>query len=388
MFQIVKLIAQTKPDSTIVEFGQTGLPLLSGISVGSPLNYTVASVNGEWLKEAEKNLKDSSFSSQFTLLDVGKGLLGSGFDIAMSTLISGDLTELDAALQRLSSVVKPGAKVLFIDEFAREFVDRHSVFLKHGLAVDFITTAGQSNLTVASVPATNGNGTITDEIIILEPAIPSSVSDTVAKQVTAQLDAASIRSKRITLQAPLEELKGKRCISLIEAESSFLEDLSQSGFENLKNILLETSSLVWFVGVDGPAASLITGLARTARNEIAGLQLCTLQAPPCSFGSYENLASAIIKVATSPIRDNELRIEDGILQISRLLEDNGLSGAIDGLQRGEKVLTPLSQTVRPQKLVVQNPGLLDSLCFELDESLEGEIADGEVEIEVRASGVK
>lgn len=374
-----------------MEFGQTGLPLLSGISgsnIGSPLNYTVASANGEWLKEAEENLKDSNLSAQFTLLDAGKDLSGSSFDIAMSALTSGDSKDFDTVLKRLSSTVKPGAKVLFIDEFASEFIDRHAVFLKHGLAVDFITTAGQTNLTVASVPTTNGNGIITDEIIILEPAVPSSFSDTVATQITAQLDTASICSKRITLHAPLEELKGKRCISLIEVETSFLEDLSQSGFENLKNILLETSSLVWLVGVDGPAASLIAGLARTARNEIAGLQLYTLQAPTSSFGSYEDLASAIVKVATSPIRDNELRIEDGILQISRLLEDNSLSGAIDGLQRGEKVLTPLSQTVRPQKLVVQNPGLLDSLCFELDESLEGEIADGEVEIEVRASGVK
>jgi zearalenone synthase (highly reducing iterative type I polyketide synthase) len=374
-----------------VEFGQTGLPLLSGFSastIDSPLNYTVASASGEWLKEAEGNLKDSGLSPQFTLLDAGKDLSGSGFDIAMSALSSADSNELDTVLKQLSGIAKPGARVLLIDDLARESVDRHSVLLKHGLHVDFTTTASQPTLTVASVPAADGNGIVTEEIIILEPAIPSSVSDAVATQIAAQLDAASIYSKRITLQAPLADLKGKRCISLIEAESSFLENLSESGFASLKTVLLETSSLVWFVGVDGPAASLIAGLARTARNEIAGLQLCTLQAPPSSFGSYENLASAISRVATSPIRDNELRIENGILQLSRLLEDHGLSGAIDGLQRGEKVLTPLSQTIRPQKLVVQNPGLLDSLCFELDESLEGDIADGEVEIEVRASGVK
>lgn len=385
------MIAQTKPESTIAEIGQTSLPLLTGISasnIGSPLNYTVASANGEWLKEAEENLKDSGLSPQFTLLDVGKNLSSSSFDIAMSTLASEDLNDLDAVLQQLSSIAKPGAKILFIDDVPSKSLDRHAVFLKHGLSVDFITTSEKANLTVASVPATNASEIVTDEIIILEPAVPSSVSDAIATQISALLNAASIRSKRVTLQASLEELKGKRCISLIEADTSFLEDLSQSGFENFKKILLETSSLVWFVGVDGPAASLIAGLARTARNEIAGLELCTLQAPHSSFGSYDNLASAIVKVATSSIRDNELRIEDGILKISRLLEDNGLSGAIDGLQRGEKVLTPLSQTVRPQKLVVQNPGLLDSLCFELDESLEGEIADGEVEIDVRASGVK
>ncbi|KAE8554287.1 hypothetical protein TMatcc_006203 [Talaromyces marneffei ATCC 18224] len=388
--QIIKLIAQTKPESSVVEFGQTGLPLLSGISashIGSPLNYMLASADGEWLKEAEGNLKDSGLSPQFTLLDEKKELSGSGFDIAMSDFTPGDSTDLNTILERFGSIVKPGAKVLFVDNLPTGSVDRDSVLLKHGFHLDFSTAAGQTNLTVASVPVTNGNGIVTDEIIILEPAVPSLTADAVATQVTAQLDAASIPSKRITLQAPLAELKGKRCISLIEVESSFLEDLSESGFESLKSILLETSSLVWFVGVDGPAASLIAGLARTARNEIAGLQLSTLQAPPGSFGSYENLASSIVKVITSPIRDNELRIENGILQVSRLLEDHGLSGAIDGLQRGEKVLTPLSQTVRPQKLVVQNPGLLDSLCFELDESLEGPIADGEVEIEVRASGV-
>ncbi|KAL2808892.1 hypothetical protein BJX63DRAFT_435696 [Aspergillus granulosus] len=77
---------------------------------------------------------------------------------------------------------------------------------------------------------------------------------------------------------------------------------------------------------------------------------------------------------------------NGVLQVSRLLGDETLSNAIAGLQRGEKVLTPLSQAVRPQKLVVQNPGLLDLLCFELDESLENNMGEDEVEIEVRASG--
>ncbi|KAL3471493.1 hypothetical protein BJX99DRAFT_250425 [Aspergillus californicus] len=391
---LITLIAKTTPGKSVVEVSGAGLPLLSDIStsnIGTILKYTVASGNAEWLKSAEETLKDAKFQQAFTLLDTTKaadsqGLEIASFDIAV-TSTTGDITEaIDNAFKQVASLVKPGGKVCIVTQQSASSVGQ-SDLLKHGLQLDFVSTSEQSSLIVASLPGAEAKEEVIEEIIILEATNASAASDSLAIEIATQLQTASVSSRRITLESDIGDIKGKRCISLLELESSLLEDLSQPNFDVVKNLILQTSSLLWFVGFDGPAASLITGLARTVRNEIAGLQLCTLWAPSDSFVSSSTLAATIVNVATSSVQDDELRIDNGVLQVSRLLEDDELSGAIAGLQRGEKVLTPISQANRPQKLVIQNPGLLDSMCFELDETLECDIGNDEVEIDVRASGI-
>ncbi|KAL4940592.1 hypothetical protein BDV06DRAFT_223966 [Aspergillus oleicola] len=381
--ELVKLIVQTKPETSIVEIAETGTAVLSSllVDIGPRLDYTIASSNTAWLKEAEETLKATNIHPNLISLADKPSTL---FDVAVASISCDD--EDDAIVKQITGLVNPGAKIVLVGH-QPSAVDIPASLTKHGLEVLFTSAAEQTSITVATLPQPLTNGVATEEIILLETSNPSATAEAVSKEMAAKLEAAFIPSKRVSFDASLTDLKGKRCISLLEIESSLLEDPSESDFEKIKQIILNTSSLLWLVGVEGPAASLIAGLARTVRNEIAGLQLTTLLAPPSSFASGNELASAIFKVATSPITDNELRLEKGILQVSRLVEDDGLSNAIAGLQRGEKVLTPLSQAVRPQKLVIQNPGLLDSLCFELDESLECEIGDNEVEIDVRASGV-
>ncbi|KAL2849620.1 hypothetical protein BJX68DRAFT_275890 [Aspergillus pseudodeflectus] len=401
--ELVKLAVQTTPGLSILELGGDALPILSDLAaanVASLFDYTVASSNTEWLKSAEEQLAATNLQSRFTSFDLEKpvesqGLAQGSFDIILGSVTAGDGQDIQT-LKQLSKLAKTGATICLTEhlpedsdsELALQAKEQWEDLLQsYGLQVQFTSPASNSSLTVANVPNAQDEAAATDEIIILEPASLTLASQALAAEISERLQAASIASSRMTLADPLANLKGKRCISLLEVESSILEDLSQADFESLKEIILSTSGLLWFVGFEGPAASLITGLARSIRNEIAGLELCTLLAPVSSFESQDVLVSAIVKVATSSIRDHEIRAENGVLQVSRLLEDENLSNAIAGLQRGEKVLTPLSQTVRPQKLVIQNPGLLDSLCFELDETLEKEIGDDEVEIEVRASGV-
>jgi zearalenone synthase (highly reducing iterative type I polyketide synthase) len=365
-------------------------------------DYTVASSNTEWLKSAEEHLAASNLRSKFTSVDWEKpvenqGLVQGSFDLVLGSVRAGDGQDIQTLLKQLSKLAKAGARICLIEDIPEDSesdVALHSkeqwqgLLQSYGLQVQFTSSTLKSSLTVGNVPSTENETVVADEIIILEGTNPTPASQALAAEISDRLQAASIASTRMILADPLANLKGKRCISLLELESSILEDLSQGGFESVKEIILSASNLLWFVGFKGPAASLITGLARSIRNEIAGLELCTLLAPVSAFESQSALVSAIITVATSSIRDNELRAENGVLQVSRLVEEEALSNAIAGLQRGEKVLTPLSQTVRPQKLVIQNPGLLDSLCFELDGSLEKELGDDEIEIEVRASGVK
>ncbi|KIA76017.1 polyketide synthase [Aspergillus ustus] len=393
--ELVKLIVQTTPGQSIVEVSDSGLPILSGISaanIGSLFDYTIASNNTEWLKSAEEHLQPFNLQAKFIPFD-GQNLAEGSFDVVLASFVAGDENDAQPLLRQLSRIAKKGATLCLIEHLPAEHSELRTqaqwdeLLQSYGLQVQFTSVGEQSSLTVAALPNTENGAVGVDEVVILEAANPSAVSQAIAAEIIEQFQAASISTSRTTLADSLATLKGKRCISLLEVESSILEDLSQANFDALKEILLSTANLLWFVGFEGPAATLITGLARSIRNEIAGLEVCTLLAAVSSFQSQGALASTIVKVATSRTRDNEIQAENGILQVSRLVEDEPLSSAIAGLQRGEKVLTPLSQTVRPQKLVIQNPGLLDSLCFELDESLEKDLGEDEVEIEVRASGV-
>jgi zearalenone synthase (highly reducing iterative type I polyketide synthase) len=182
--------------------------------------------------------------------------------------------------------------------------------------------------------------------------------------------------------------KGKKYVALLELDNSFLEVLGEQDFVSLKELILQASSLLWVTSLDGPATALAAGLARTVRNENAESQFRTLQATSTSPNLRPKLAALDTKVATASTEDAEFLEVDGILNTSRVIEDLSLSQAVSGLLSEEVFPMPLSEASKPQKLSIQNPGMLDTLYFETDVRAMQEIGDDEVEIEVKATGLK
>jgi hypothetical protein len=228
-----------------------------------------------------------------------------------------------------------------------------------------------------------------NEIIILENSNSSEASQVFASQLALALETLTVKATRLKLTASTSGLKSKKCIALLELETSFLEKMSEQDFSSMQQLILQASSILWVTGQNTPAKALVVGLARSVRNEIASLEFHTLELSSSWSRRTDYLATLTAKLATTPVTDDEFVEEDGILKISRAVEDAPLNEKVSGLlDAGRTDLMTLSQATGPQKLGIQNPGMLDSLCFEGDALATIDLLEDEVEIEVKATGLK
>lgn len=229
------------------------------------------------------------------------------------------------------------------------------------------------------------------EIVILEASNPSDRSASLATQLICELEGRTIKTSRLAWDQRNCDLTEKECISLIELESSFLEDLTEADFNAVKSIILGSAHLTWVTALDGPAGAVASGMARSIRNEIPGKLFRSLQVHNKSLDSPNQLAFLIGELATTATPDQEFREDAGVLQVSRVVEDASMNEDItqllvDGKENVENIA--LEQVVGPQMLAIRSQGMLDTLCVEVDDVAGTELEKDEVEIDVKATGLK
>lgn len=229
------------------------------------------------------------------------------------------------------------------------------------------------------------------EIIILEASNPSSRSSALATQLVQELESRTIKTSRIAWDRTSHDFSDKECVSLMELEASFLEDLSEADFNEVKKLILTSATLTWVTALDGPAGAVASGMARSIRNEIPGKIFRSLQVQDKSLDTPEALAFLVGQVATTEVSDDEFREEAGVLQVSRAVEDVPMNEdftqlLVEGKENVENMA--LEQVDGPQKLAIKAQGMLDTLCVEEDDVAGTELGNDEVEIEVKATGLK
>ena len=229
------------------------------------------------------------------------------------------------------------------------------------------------------------------EIIILEAPHPSDRSSGLAAQLIRELESRTIKTSRMLWDQNACNLKDKECISLMELEASFLEDLTEEEFKVVKSIILDSTNLTWVTALGGPASAVASGMARSIRNEIPGKVFRTLQVQDKSLGSPDQLAFLIGQLATTSTPDEEFREDDGVLQVCRVVEDAPMNADItqllvEGKENVESMA--LEQVHGPQMLAIRAQGMMDTLCVEEDDIAGTELGSDEVEIEVKATGLK
>ncbi|KAH7176172.1 hypothetical protein EDB81DRAFT_897240, partial [Dactylonectria macrodidyma] len=148
----------------------------------------------------------------------------------------------------------------------------------------------------------------------------------------------------------------------------------------------------WPMQYATPDASLIIGLTRSIRSETAS-NIVTLGLECDPEPGHLHATRAIIKVlqsvwslADGPYKnDREFLERNGRLYVPRVVSDDRLNRVVQD-ELGGSCLTeqPYQQAGRPFKIAIDCPGALDSLYFTDDIA---ELADDEVEIDVKATGV-
>ena len=192
----------------------------------------------------------------------------------------------------------------------------------------------------------------------------------------------------MTWGVDVRSLQGARCISLVDVETPAFVNASVDDFGVLQKVVLKCEALLW-VSMNDAAGSIIPGLARTVRNEIPSLSFRTLQVGYNSMENVEKLAKTIAQLSCSQTADHELREEDGIIHVPRLIDDGAMNARISDLNEDKELMEneTLERLSDPTDLSVLNPGILGSLYFARRSSSKVPLADDELEIAVVASGL-
>lgn len=190
------------------------------------------------------------------------------------------------------------------------------------------------------------------------------------------------------------------CICLLEMHEPILEACSSAQWAFIQKLLTSAKSVLWVTRGGAlesktPQASLITGLARTARSDNHGIRLVTLDIDSHQ-GSPEDTINVIANVFNSALtrsKDNfpddlEYVERDGRVYIPRVVRDDKLDKHLkDSTSMPEHEFQPFFQDGRALRLEVGTPGLLDSMYFVEDESIHLPPKEDELKIEFRAAGI-
>ena len=194
------------------------------------------------------------------------------------------------------------------------------------------------------------------------------------------------------------DLNGKYAV-VLEMEDTFWSKIDEIGLEKMQNIFQLARGLLWVTrgaSTQHPLANMIAGLARSIRSENAGLRLSTIDFDAKVRLSDENAAELISHLANyvfNPARpslnaDMEFKEMNGIIYIPRILKDKIKDDYVVRETRppvpGPE---PIVQEGRSLKLELGQIGLLDSMYFVGDETLQLPLLDDEIEISIKAVGI-
>ena len=190
------------------------------------------------------------------------------------------------------------------------------------------------------------------------------------------------------------DLDGRYCV-IVDPHDHYLSNLTTESFKGMKR-LTQAAGVLWITGgLSSPNAGLVPGLARTLRAEFQINKFVTLAIEDWSMPGKDliDVISRVIgqsfyKECVTAEYDRELAVKNGILHIPRLVHDNAMNHRLTReTHEGSKYLQPFYQEGRPLRLTITSPGFLDTLSFVRDDRVASTIAEDEIEIEVKASGL-
>lgn len=336
--------------------------------------------------------KSSLFGDAFSLGRVDEPL---PTDITPADLLVvpqsvGALEDLEKVLDRLASLSKPNAAVILaVHSKAAPVLEAKGfrpVFGVNGAAL-YKHQPEHTN-------GVNGAGPSKGDFVIVEPSAPSSAVKSFSSSLQKALKGECHKSVAtswadLSIQGT-DETEGKTFISLVELETPLLENLSEPDFDKVKKLLSNCERLLWITGGHSPSMAVVDGLSRTARNENASLKFQVLHLLSSPDTALQHGPSLAIRLATSSTKDDEFRERDGLLMASRFFNSVAGNEAVRHCLEDSVRVQPLKSDDTPEalRLTIGKPGLLDSLAFIHDERFDATLGEMEIEVDVKATGVK
>ena len=450
MVEYVDRVAHKRPNVKILEIGSgtggTTLPLLEmlgGNNGTSPRfsSYTFTDISTGFFEKAQAKFKEWAPFLTFQKLNIEEDPAAQGFELgSYDMIVAANVLHvsrsMDTTLANVRSLLKPGGKLVLAEithmlmripmivgclsgwwlgeEDGRKWgptltetewshalsrqgfngielcFHDHEDFKDHALSVIISTADSISNVEPPS-----------PEVIVVTPTSLSLQMQRLSAKLEEKLLSDGVTGTVASLTETLTiELVGKTCIVLVEADGPLLFAIGKQDFDAVKRLVLESAGVLWVTKGGAmeslvPEGNLMTGLSRTIRAEHPGMSLMTLDldatSPLDSENNVQNIAllsSSIISPEDGSNQEREFALRDEILLISRIHPNKELNEMLTDLNSSPPpVILPYHQKDRPLKLGVGVPGMLDSLRFVDDPSVDRALALDDVEVKVEASGL-
>lgn len=224
-----------------------------------------------------------------------------------------------------------------------------------------------------------------DIVYIIEPSEGSGIWAGVSEKLVRILGERAVPAQRIQWPPEPSRLKGKTLISLLELAKPLLADISPVDFDTLKAIILQSSRLLWVAMGDDPVGQTAIGYLRVLQNENPNLDLRYLLLENEPHHEPSDVVNTVTKVALMPTTDREYIEMNGNLCINRWVADDGLSRLnASGNDTGIIEYIAVEEARTGLELVDSRP----SFYFDIDHEVKEELASEDVEIGVKALGIK
>lgn len=306
------------------------------------------------------------------------------------------LENLDKVLIRFAGLGKQDAAVILAVNGkaapALEAKGFYPVFSVDGAALYKQRPEQKTN----GVNGTNDAAPSKRDFVIIEPSFSSSAVKAFSSALQKALEVENNSSVAtswtdLNLQGA-DGAEGKIFISLVELETPLLDNLSEADFRKVKQLLSNTRRLLWITSGDSPSMAVVDGLSRTARNENVSLkfQVLHLSRLDTALQSGPSLATRLVTLDT---KDDEFRERDGLPTVRRFFNSVPGNEAVRHCLEDSVRIQPLKENNdidKPEalRLTIGKPGLLDSLAFIHDERFDAPLGEMDIELDVKATGVK
>lgn len=239
-------------------------------------------------------------------------------------------------------------------------------------------------------PQVNGNGVnghhnIKKDIFITHFGEPDSTADKLTTTIS------NISESWTPSIHALEDINSEqKHVIVLQTRAMSLRDLTPESFKSVKKTLLSASHVLWVYRLDNPDAQMIVGLTRSLRSEalskVATLGIATEDLEKPTVPILATVDALWPTDGASPSKDFEFRAKGRKIFVPRVVEDEAANAFVHNETHDMVIASqPFGQSDRRFKLQIGSAGSLDTLFFVDDNA--GPLADDEIEIEVKATGL-
>ncbi|KAL9112623.1 MAG: hypothetical protein Q9227_003194 [Pyrenula ochraceoflavens] len=247
-------------------------------------------------------------------------------------------------------------------------------------------------------------------IILVQPRVMSKNTKSFCTNVENLLKNAGLHVSSMTIEEATsgETIESmpvfeKHVLSLLEADTPFVANLSEQDFKILKKLLIHSKGGLWVTRSNrqldptgDPAFACSTGFLRSYRAEKPDARVNELSLSPKISIAGSEAAELVYRSLRSIYEANSIIAEpeteyaehNGRILIPRLYDDWGQNKKLDLLGKSPPAeLQPFLQPDHPLKLEIGTPGMLDTLRFVYDTRADEPLDDNDVVLEVKANGM-